>query len=243
MKKRCGYTLAEVLTVLLIIGVIAAMTVPGLVNNSNDKANGTRVARAVELFQNGVVNIMTQAQEKSEDGNAFANISAIQIKDVFENAPDGLSKDDYIVSGNNLLEASQGYFGIENYDDYAIQNIKDYEGNDVNENFLTNTHAYKFSKAVPVVIFQDVGEISNPNDNDAVVTRVLIDANGNDRPNRLGRDVFLFGLSNSGTLIPAGTQAYNDFDDSVEIDDCKDEPNDGSACAARLMADGWQIKY
>lgn len=242
MKKN-GYTLAEVLVCVAIVSIVAALTLPALVGNSRDKANGARVARTVELFQNGIVQIMDQAQRRSEDGNAFANINAIQIKDIFENAPEGFNDDDYIISGNNLLDVSKGYFGIEDYDDYVIQNIKDYEGNDVSENFLSNTHAYRFSKTVPVVIFQEVGDIADPDNNDAIITRVLIDANGNERPNQLGKDVFLFGLANNGLLKPAGSKDYNDFDDSVEVNACEEEPGDGLACAARLMADGWQIKY
>ena len=80
-------------------------------------------------------------------------------------------------------------------------------------------------------------------DRDTIVARVIIDANGVAAPNRFGEDVFLFGLTNNGTLIPAGSKQYNDFDDNVAVDACADTAGDGLACAARVMADKWEIKY
>ena len=96
-----------------------------------------------------------------------------------------------------------------------------------------------------VVMFQNVtnNDIVNA-DNDTIISKVLIDANGVAGPNRFGKDVFLFGLTNAGTLIPAGSEQYNDFDNTIATGACSGASvGDGTACAARVMADKWEVKY
>ena len=77
-----------------------------------------------------------------------------------------------------------------------------------------------------------------------IIAKVIIDANGAEQPNKFGEDVFLFGLTNRGVLIPAGSEKYHDFDNTVATGACSgDGVGDGTACAARVMADKWEIKY
>ena len=47
MLKKLAFTLAEVLITLVVIGVVAAITVPSLMNNLNDKWLYGRNARAI----------------------------------------------------------------------------------------------------------------------------------------------------------------------------------------------------
>ena len=46
--KKLGFTLAEVLITLVIIGVIAAMTVPTLMNNTQGQENKTALLQIVK---------------------------------------------------------------------------------------------------------------------------------------------------------------------------------------------------
>ena len=54
MKKNFGFTLAEVLITLAIIGVVAAMTLPTLVNKYQDRVNETRYKKAVSMLSQAV---------------------------------------------------------------------------------------------------------------------------------------------------------------------------------------------
>ena len=54
MKNKKGFTLAEVLITLAIIGIVAAMVLPALFSNGKNAANSIALARAVELLQDGV---------------------------------------------------------------------------------------------------------------------------------------------------------------------------------------------
>lgn len=238
MMNRNGFTLMEILISLGIVGVIAAVTVPSLVHSTSNKNMGNALARSVELIQQGFTNIKTEAQKNSEEGDAFENLSMIKKSDL------GLDGNAYITDDNSFYNDTQSFLGTEE-SNYDIGSIKNYSGSNVANNLTSGFTAYKFNKANTVVMFQNVtnNNIANA-ENDTIISKVLIDANGTGSPNRLGKDVFLFGLTNAGVLVPAGTEQYHDFDNTVTEGACSGASiGDGTACAARVMSDKWEIKY
>ncbi len=236
MINKKAFTLVEILLCIGIIGIVAALTVPQLVNRTNQSTLGITLAKTIELTQTGMTNIIQEANRNSEDGNAVVGLSAIQKKNI------GLDGEDYIMDDDNYGSLLRGFFNTEDFNDYTIANIKDYTGTDINEAISADLNAFKFKKLNSAVIFQKAKNLDNA-EKDTIIARVIIDANGVAAPNRFGEDVFLFGLTNNGTLIPAGSKQYNDFDDNVAVDACADTAGDGLACAARVMADKWEIKY
>ncbi len=54
MKKRNAFTLAEVLIALVIIGVIASMTIPTLLNNTNSQEYRTALKKSVAMINQAV---------------------------------------------------------------------------------------------------------------------------------------------------------------------------------------------
>lgn len=237
-----GYTLAEVLVTIGIIGVVAALVAPGLVQNINKNKISAGLARGTELIQTGMTNILSTAQNNDNTGNAVSGLTAIQLKNIL--GEDADNADDYLTEGDNLFSQTNSFLGIEEDDNYVINNIKDYNGNNLAGTMLSNTTAFKFKKIKPVIIFQEIPAEKNIDaEEDEILTRIYIDANASESPNRIGQDIFLFGLTNRGTLIPAGTDKYNNFDNRVNAGDCDTQPNNGLACAARVMSDNWNIKY
>ena len=247
MKKMIlGFTLAEVLICVAIVGIIAALVLPPLVNNTNNNVNVNSVARTVELIQNGFVNIMQEAQSRSEDQTASANLASIRLSDILEDGGD-----DYITDDDNLFASTMGLMGTEEVNNYNVNNIRDYSGNALGDGLLADTLTYKFKKVNSVVIAQNVADagIAEAEDDD-VITRIFIDANGNGAPNQIGRDIFLFGLTNNGHMVPAGSEAYNKNIFAEEIllyqnanGGCQNNITNGLPCAARIMADKWNINY
>ena len=238
MMNRNGFTLMEILISLGIVGVVAAVTIPSLVSSTNNKNIGNALARSVELIQQGFTNIKVEAQKNSADGTAFENLAMIKKSDL------GLDGEAYITDDNSFYNDTRSFLGTEE-SNYNISSIKNFSGSDVANNLLKDFTAYKFNKANMVVMFQNVtnNDIANA-DNDTIISKVLIDANGVAGPNRFGKDVFLFGLTNAGTLIPAGSEQYHDFDNTITTGACSGASvGDGTACAARVMADKWVIKY
>ena len=238
MMNRKGFTLADVLITLGIIGVVASLTIPPLVQSTNKKTMGNALARSVELIQQGFTNIKVEAQKNSADDTVFENLAMIKKSDL------GLDGEAYITDDNSFYNDTRSFLGTEE-SNYNINSIKNFSGSDVANNLLQDFTAYKFNKANMVVMFQNVtnNDIVNA-DNDTIISKVLIDANGVAGPNRFGKDVFLFGLTNAGTLIPAGTEQYNDFDNTIATGACSGASvGDGTACAARVMTDKWEVKY
>lgn len=238
MITKKGFTLAEVLISMAIVGVVAAITVPSLIYSTSNKNLGNALARSVELIQQGFTNIKTEAQKNSEEGDAFENLSMIKKSDL------GLDGNAYITDDNSFYNDTQSFLGTEE-SNYDIDSIKNYSGGNVANDLTSDFTAYKFKKANTVVMFQNVTNNDMANaDNNTIISKVLIDANGSTGPNRFGKDVFLFGLTNAGVLIPAGTEQYHDFDNTVTEGACSGASiGDGTACAARVMADKWEIKY
>jgi len=77
MTRRLGFTLAEVLITLGIIGVVAAMTMPTLMNSTNGAQYRTAYKKALSVLSQAVVlNIalddydMSQATETNTDGTS-----------------------------------------------------------------------------------------------------------------------------------------------------------------------------
>ena len=234
MINKKAFTLVEILLCIGIIGIVAALTVPQLVNRTNQSTLGITLAKTIELTQTGMTNIIQEANRNSEDGNAVVGLSAIQKKDI------GLDGEDYIMDDDNYGSLLRGFFNTEDFNDYTIANIKDYTGTDINEAISADLNAFRFKKLNSAVIFQKAKNLDNA-ERDTIIASVIIDANGVAAPNRFGEDVFLFGLTNNGTLIPAGSKQYNDFDDNVAVDACADTDGNGIACAARVLADKWEI--
>ena len=71
MTKRFGFTLAEVLITLAIIGVVAAMTMPTLINNTNGAQFKTAYKKALSVLSQAVV--MNIALEDYDLAGASAN--------------------------------------------------------------------------------------------------------------------------------------------------------------------------
>ena len=63
MIKKSGFTLAEVLTTLMVIGVVAAMTIPTLMNSTNDQQLKVAYKKALSVLGQGV-QLMTAKEEQ-----------------------------------------------------------------------------------------------------------------------------------------------------------------------------------
>lgn len=71
--KKIGFTLAEVLITLVIIGVIAAMTVPTLMNNTQGQENKTAFKKAISAMNQALT------AEHSLEGNTSSSLSLAKI--------------------------------------------------------------------------------------------------------------------------------------------------------------------
>ena len=73
--KKLGLTLAEILIVLGIAGVVASVTLPTFISNNQNKLNATKLASTIQTFE-----------------NAFTTMMSIEAAEDFAGCPDRLRR-------------------------------------------------------------------------------------------------------------------------------------------------------
>ena len=179
-SKKAAFTLAEVLITLAIIGVVAAMTIPTLISDYQEKVTVNKVKTFYSLMSQAVaMSTVYNGQPESwsfSDVNGFANYLKPYLK---------IAKDCGTESGCITSDVYKRLNG---------QNWYSYDSSRFYKMFLTNGMSMWFR-------IKD-----DPDNNDAQDTLALfwLDVNGKLEPNQIGLDTFHFLLKNKG-LIPASS--------------------------------------
>lgn len=254
MKKLSqGFTLAEILIALGIIGVVSALTLPALFGSFTSATFGTALARSVERLELGFRNAIESANKNlvERENATLETLEAINLEDLFEADEAPATQTELLTADGRTLFVSAGaIIGTEtatNIDNYSYTN---FNGGEVAEFAVdADTTPYKIKKLNTIIYYRGVENLNNPTAS-TMVGRILIDVNGTERPNRAGRDVFLYGLRNDGRLVPAGSAEYNEgFDDSTVAlaeNGCAGENadiTDGLSCTARVQNEEWKTTY
>lgn len=238
MKNKNGFTLAEVLITLGIIGVVAALTIPALMTKYEKKVNAARAKQAFSVLAQAIkLSEVENGEAKYWDGNlspdkGIKNTELFLKKYVlpYMNKPiycgEGLGDDVYNKCGATVSVAGQTYL-------------------------LANGTA---------AAFVSKGSRDVSADNESEIMYITVDTNGPKLPNKLGSDKFYFVLNPSKGLIPFGggnninrediLKGINvPFDGRSVFISCKhskseDNPNDNyrHGCTLLLMMDGWEFK-
>ena len=243
--KNCkkGFTLIEALLALTIVGIVAALIIPQFTDSINKKVSGITLGRAVNQIELGLQNIINAANENpNNNGSHVDTLSLITIDDILEN---GVQTP--LIYGNTIFEDLTSFLGIQKLPDNIMSDYRTRAGSALN-GFYTGTF-YSFDKLQAYIIFFQPFEFGfNINyDKDSIFATVVIDTNGPARPNLRGRDLFLFGITNGGKLIPAGSQiAISSQFGALRSTPLAENgcPNvNGFSCTARVVEDGYKIEY
>ncbi len=182
--KKAGFTLSEALITLSIIGVLAALVLPGMIKDATNRAN-------IALVQ-GTVSVITDAV-----ANEMVRTRAVNLKDtyLFSDAEKFLKTLDCAKTNKNgqmLFKAPNQYKTVNG----NTQNL--YTGNVSASAILKN--------GVGIAITPKTGKenIDGTDYADPYVT-VVIDINGNKEPNIIGVDVFELRIINYTSTSGNGT--------------------------------------
>ena len=189
MKNFNGFTLAEVLITLGVIGVVAAMTMPTLIQKQNEKATVTKLKKVYTVLSQAYLMIQKdygepmgwlQTNDNSEIGNLFAKYMKIS-----KNCGTG-----------------KGCF--------SPDDIKGLDGT----THASHNSRSEMSKLITADGYSVSFRIHNKNCNDIRGTNkqlenvcgwVTVDINGNKKPNTFGKDIFEFNINKYG-IYPYGTE-------------------------------------
>ena len=87
MHKFTAFTLAEVTAVLVLLGVVIAITVPGAINNANTKSRQLKVKKAASVYQQAIEYMIIEndiPREKSYFNNWAISDNCTPIRQYFK---------------------------------------------------------------------------------------------------------------------------------------------------------------
>ena len=236
MKKQ-GYTLAEVLITIAVIGIVAALTLPTLNMNITRHQAGPLLAKAINNLEHTNKMILQQ-------------FNARHLGEVADSLGVGLYP-------QILLRA--GVLDVEQTDNPEVltfdnQPFLDTEGEaeeDVRSNWLLVNDGIAYGND-----FINGMEPTGTNAGAQVegLSRkyfgtyypLLIDVNGSKGPNILGMDVFSVFVDWKGSVIPFGGREYAEYMDLGVLwqNDCNGNvTGNGQACAGAIADNGYRVNY
>ncbi len=212
--------MAEVLITLGIIGIVAAMTLPSLINNSRNKALEAGLKKNYSVIMQALT--MYQAQ----------NGMALTSSDVGPRELKSLIMPYFKVlkdCGNGTEDTACIYYDSSgNYED------KTYMTYNNNKLALSNFDDGQF-------ILEDGSLILLQNSTSTDDTRryISVDVNGFlKNPNRLGHDLFMFQLDEKGKLLPMGAEGTNYYSKNDYYCSATSTHNmNGAGCTYKALTD------
>jgi len=214
-NQNNAFTLAEALITLLILGIIAALTIPGLTISMQKSEQVSGMKKAYSTLANATkkmnfANDIAEYKRFWDDENTFWNEISKQL--------------------NVMQFCNNNETGC-----FTKENIKSLNGNDTGtydgKNYtLRTTDGYCYQYTAGTVEADKYG--IEQSDAQKALGVFLVDVNGDAKPNTIGRDLYFFIYVEDKGIVPAGF-----FDDS----NCN-KNNSGYSCAGKILKDG-KMKY
>ena len=251
--KKFGFTLAEVLITLGIIGVVAALTAPALIQNVGSAQVGPKLAKVVSTIEVANQNLLTQ-------------MSADTLLAAGAFGGDGSNEQNYINNLGNYMKIT--YYDEGNSTTKYASLVKDYTGNSLTEvtydgilikEAIKNIGITKDGFYCGIDINKEASDtLKNAfrvsgvkiSSSKLMLGTVVIDINGKAEPNRLGKDVFVFELKTDGSLTALGAQNWSSFVSEKQYlwndgnNKCDDKAVDtGVTCAGSIFENNQKVIY
>ena len=273
-KISNGFTMIELLLTMGIIGIVAALTIPGLVSKFSNAHFGATLGSTAQRIELGLRNLIDTANKNyAANGESTTDLlTTIKTKDILTTS----ESEDYIITDDNngraLFETLGAVTGIlpfrnDDGDIYDLNNsegetlvgylnsVKAFDGGDRTADIVDESmQIYQPEKTNSILIPHiDISSLDeNKIRTDTLIGYIYVDINWNAKPNREGQDIFLFGLTAGGTLVPAGTDVFNngieDLGLSLSIPTAEEGCVNGSvtnglSCTARVVKEEWKLNY
>lgn len=225
LVKHNGFTLAEVLVTLGIIGVVSAMTVPTLVQNYQRKSYVTQLHK--------VYNELGQAAERYKTDNNYVSLKESRIVGNKEE----LNK--FVKTYFKIVKDCGGSYSSCFADSYEwIDSSQDKISTDTHECWSTVVLASGAALCVDSGKFEanqadkDMNGDGQIDENDKIYNggvqgdaaiTIEIDINGLQGPNIVGRDLFAVNILSDGTVVG--------------------NPGSHGGYSVKIIEDGWEMNY
>ena len=224
--KHCAFTLAEVLITLGIIGVVAAMTLPTLINQYEKKMTVVKLKKAY----NTLANIAQRGYLDNGNITNTGSVTADNAKEFFDKY--------WLPYLNNPKVSPNGKFPYEKDFAYTYRNGTTVD-HTITTNYSTGRIFFTTSEGISYYVNCMTWETDTNGNSVAIFStrqQVFVDLNGTKPPNTFGKDVFYFTISFTENVVRAN--GYNTSKSTINAN-CQ---TTGTFCAAKIIADGWEIK-
>lgn len=212
MIKKNGFTLAEVLITLGIIGVVAALTIPALMNNTNDKQLKVAWKKAYTVLSQATISVLND-----NDGT---------LKGLCSTNPNDCLRDAYLPYIKTIKICDQGQPGcFYGNGEMKLLSGAPFTGWGVDSSVvLPDGGMIDFYYPSPTCTNHDFGNLLPD------CGYIGVDVNGNTKPNTVGKDIFFI------NILENGIKPYGSAGDGREADCITSPPTgDGVGCAAKYI--------
>lgn len=241
-EKNLAFTLAEVLITLGIIGVVAAMTIPTLMANSQKEQYVAALKKSYAGFNQALQLI----------ANDYGCTGDLRCTGLFAPGTSDQTLGDELVkyfkiSSNCKVTADTSCF--------STQVSNTFDGSSARSNPRNSHYTFTTTDGVAYIVSNDQSN-GNCSTNAALGTTgamaqecaaLVMDVNGpNKGPNNYGRDIFFFYITNGkGPLLyPVGGKDYITWWNNNIPDGCGNTANtSGIYCTGKVIEQSWQMNY
>ena len=246
-KSLNAFTLAEVLVTLVLIGVVAALTIP----HAQMYVRETQYVNRLKKFYS----IANQAfrHRMAQDGVTDIAQSSI-IASINGDSTAGGDQDNFTTEMMKLFRVNSFFNGGSYPGNTSYKTVQKDEDNEIwtnNDYTLVlvdgtvmhmDINSYGIDGADPHDIKFSGGKLYK------VYGTIEVDINGDNEPNRWGRDYYRFVLGQDGFIYPFGGKDYQIFETGSlpsvtdgEYSECLYQT--GYTCAARIIEKDWSMDY
>ncbi len=217
--KCVALTLAEVLITLGIIGVVAALTIPNIIKHYQNEVTVTKLQKAYST--------LNQAFRQSENDNGSSEF--------WQETPEISAQDYFEKYWKPYLKEPKL---CQTYQECGYVSWKPYIALNGSSVAMSLDSARVKIKTIDDVFYLFTEATTNSEGKLVPFRNVYIDINGAKAPNKFGEDVFVFNrVIGKGIMPECYYCSYNSLTANCN------RKSSGAYCAARIMADGWKIKY
>lgn len=220
MKKILkGFTLAEVLVTLSIVGIIAALTLPSLTLNVQKQQIPPALAKAINTLE-------------SANKLALQQNNARKLSELVPTTYDDKNKPVKDFSSNYFETILAPYLKItSNTDTINYKPLFTNINVSISDGYITIDG-----------MLMRTGTISDSKIRDGALGFILIDVNGKKGPNITGLDLLGLVVMEDGSVYGLGSKQYY-TQDAVTCGKGGDAAFNDYACAGRIVDDGYKITY
>jgi len=239
-KNKKGFTLAEVLITLGIIGIVAALTMPSLIANYKKMVYVTQLKKSYSQF-------IQALKIMSNDSGCDDDLSCTGFFEDKAYSVDVVSQE---IEKHIKVLKDCGY-GDKAGCMPSLINMNPFGKSPYSDNTFMY-HKFLSVDGSAYAIYDESGNCNAWRGNDDIISKVCgdvyIDVNGPKEPNTAGGDVFHFYITKKANLYPYGL-AWTDISGNW-TGRCGDDiiyTNSnlvrGETCTGRIVEKGWKIDY